>query len=279
MGKRQEQEEAQTEVTEVAPDVLRMQLPIQMPGLGHVNCYALVDGEGAAIVDPGLPGTASWRALQDRLKQAGIRPKHVHTVIVTHSHPDHFGGATKFVRESGARVIGHRNFRFGMPQATTPEVSAEHLGEKPVAAEGEAEPSHEESKAASSPGARALGQWGGPTPWGGTRPRPPFKQRMHWRMLRMFGGTDFRARDLRPGRERQTCCDWPSATGSCCTRQLSNVETKIVTRITILNVRKFVVLRLIIQSFQTFLTHLDSGQQRRALTRSGDDIIALLSRS
>jgi len=61
--------------------------------------------------------------------------------------------------------------------------------------------------------------------------------------------------------------------------QLSNVETKIVTRITILNVRKFVVLRLIIQSFQTFLTHLDSGQQRRALTRSGDDIIALLSRS
>jgi len=41
--------------------------------------------------------------------------------------------------------------------------------------------------------------------------------------------------------------------------QLSNVETKIVTRIKNLNVRKFVVLRLVIQSFQTFLTHLDSG--------------------
>ena len=192
MAKRQEQEEARTEVTEVAPGVLRMQLPIQMPGLGHVNCYALVDGEGAAVVDPGLPGTASWRALQDRLKQAGIRLKHVHTVIVTHSHPDHFGGASRFVRETGARVIAHRNFRFGLPAAATPEVSAEHLGEKP-AAEGEpakapAEPapthSHSHSRG-------AMGPWGGPTPWGGARPKPPFKQRMRWRMMRMMGGADF----------------------------------------------------------------------------------------
>ena len=189
MGKRQEQEEARTEVTEVAPDVLRMQLPIQMPGLGHVNCYALVDGEGAALVDPGLPGTTSWRALQDRLKQAGIRLKHVHTVVVTHSHPDHFGGATRFVRESGARVIGHRNFRFGMPSAATPEVSAEHLGAEKPAAEAESEAGKPASAAAA--GNRALGTWGGPTPWGGTRPRPPFKQRMSWRMMRMFGGTDF----------------------------------------------------------------------------------------
>jgi glyoxylase-like metal-dependent hydrolase (beta-lactamase superfamily II) len=187
MGKRQEQEEARTEVTEVAPDVLRMQLPIQMPGLGHVNCYALVDGEGAAVVDPGLPGTTSWRALQDRLKQAGIRLKHVHTVIVTHSHPDHFGGATRFVRESGARVIGHRNFRFGMPSAATPEVSAEHLGAEKRAGE----PEGAKPEPAAPAGNRALGTWGGPTPWGGTRPRPPFKQRMSWRMMRMFGGTDF----------------------------------------------------------------------------------------
>jgi len=187
MAKRQEQEEARSEVTEVAPGVLRMQLPIQMPGLGHVNCYALVDGEGAALVDPGLPGTASWRALQDRLKQAGIRLKHVHTVIVTHSHPDHFGGASRFVRESGARVIGHRNFRFGLPAAATPEVSAEHLGEKPPA-EGEAPAGSPAPEKRPSGG---FGPWTGPTPWGGSRPRPPFKQRVRWRMMRAFGSSDF----------------------------------------------------------------------------------------
>ncbi|HXX46942.1 MAG TPA: MBL fold metallo-hydrolase [Myxococcota bacterium] len=187
MAKRQEQEEARSEVTEVAPGVLRMQLPIQMPGLGHVNCYALVDGEGAALVDPGLPGTASWRALQDRLKQAGIRLKHVHTVVVTHSHPDHFGGASRFVRESGARVIGHRNFRFGLPAATTPEVSAEHLGEKPPA---ESEPPAGSPAPEKRPSG-GFGPWTGPTPWGGSRPRPPFKQRVRWRMMRAFGSSDF----------------------------------------------------------------------------------------
>src|SRR5262249_17891447 len=153
------------------------------------NCYALVDGEGAAVVDPGLPGTASWRALQDRLKQAGIRLKHVHTVIVTHSHPDHFGGATRFVRESGARVVGHRNFRFGMPPAGAHRVWA---GPVPAGPAGAGAPAAGEKPAAgAAAGNRALGTWGGPTPWGGTRPRPPFKQRMSWRMMRMFGGTDF----------------------------------------------------------------------------------------
>ena len=91
--KKSEQEPASEEITEVAPGILRMQLPIWMPGLGHVNMYGLVDGDGVALIDPGLPGPQSWRALRKRLKDAGIPMKRVHTVIVTHSHPDHFGGA------------------------------------------------------------------------------------------------------------------------------------------------------------------------------------------
>ncbi|MFP6606791.1 MAG: MBL fold metallo-hydrolase, partial [Myxococcota bacterium] len=82
--RKQEQEPARSEVTELAPNVLRMELPIFMPGLGHVNCYALLDGDGAAVVDPGMPGPDSWSALKKRLKQAGLGGKDVHTVIVTH---------------------------------------------------------------------------------------------------------------------------------------------------------------------------------------------------
>jgi glyoxylase-like metal-dependent hydrolase (beta-lactamase superfamily II) len=186
MPRRQEQEDARAEVTEVAPNVLRMQLPIRMPGLGHVNCYALVDDEGAALVDPGMPDAGSWRALQDRLRQAGIGLEHVHTVIVTHSHPDHFGGANRLVRESGARVVGHRNFRFGLPAAATPEISAEHLGHTPSEAEADAEAaSAEPAPTAAEPA------WIGRTPWGGQRPRPPLLRRMRWRLLRAFGAQDF----------------------------------------------------------------------------------------
>ena len=72
---------ASEEVTEVAPGVLRMQLPIWMPGLGHVNMYGLVDDRGLTVVDPGLPGPQSWKAL----KAAARRPratssKDIHTV-------------------------------------------------------------------------------------------------------------------------------------------------------------------------------------------------------
>ena len=82
--RKQEQEPASEEVVEVAPDIVRLQLPISMPGLGHVNCYAIEDERGFALVDPGLPGPESWEALMTRLTQAGIPLERVHTAIVTH---------------------------------------------------------------------------------------------------------------------------------------------------------------------------------------------------
>lgn len=133
--RRQEQEPASAEITEVAPSVLRMQLPIQMPGLGHVNCYALVDSRGAALVDPGLPGEESWNALVGRLAAAEIPLARVHTVVVTHSHPDHFGGAARLRAETGAEIITHRAFRMwwnaAEPDGEDPEAVANTAG-RPV---------------------------------------------------------------------------------------------------------------------------------------------------
>jgi glyoxylase-like metal-dependent hydrolase (beta-lactamase superfamily II) len=106
-----EQEDASPEITEVAPRILRLQLPIHFTGLGHVNTYALEDGDGFALVDPGLPGEQSWLALRERMRAAGIPLDRVHTVIVTHSHPDHFGGAGLLAEESGARVVASEHFR------------------------------------------------------------------------------------------------------------------------------------------------------------------------
>lgn len=121
--RRQEQEPATTDVTEVAPGILRSQLPIRLPGLGHVNMYLLQDERGVAVVDPGLPGPGSWRALVDRLKRAGYQPRDVHTVVVTHSHPDHFGGAGKLRDDHGAAVIAHSSFRTWFDPAEDEAVS------------------------------------------------------------------------------------------------------------------------------------------------------------
>lgn len=88
-----------------------MQLPITMPGLGHVNCYVLEDSEGVALVDPGLPGDDSWKTLVARLGSAGVPLDRVHTVVITHSHPDHYGGSHRLRAETGAKVLTHRAFR------------------------------------------------------------------------------------------------------------------------------------------------------------------------
>ncbi len=109
--KKQEQEDASEEITEVATGVLRAQLPINLPGLGHVNCYILEDERGITVIDPGLPGDDSWDALTLRLKSAGYKPENIHTVIVTHSHFDHFGGAERIREVSRADILTHENFR------------------------------------------------------------------------------------------------------------------------------------------------------------------------
>ena len=40
---RQEQMPASTDIVEIVPGIYRTQLPIDLPGLGHVNMYVLED--------------------------------------------------------------------------------------------------------------------------------------------------------------------------------------------------------------------------------------------
>jgi glyoxylase-like metal-dependent hydrolase (beta-lactamase superfamily II) len=145
---RQEQELATEEITEVAPGILRMQLPIQFTGLGHVNCYAMEDERGFAIVDPGLPGQRSWEGLVDRLGRAGIPQNRIHTVVITHSHPDHFGGAARVREETGAQILTHESFKLWWDR------NSDGLDDTPSDALDQPE------------------DWARPTPWGGEF-RPP----------------------------------------------------------------------------------------------------------
>jgi glyoxylase-like metal-dependent hydrolase (beta-lactamase superfamily II) len=172
--RRQEQEPASVDVTEVAPGVLRAQLPIDMPGLGHVNCYVLEDERGVAVVDPGLPGRRTFTALTQRLATAGIPVRRVHTVVVTHSHPDHFGGAGWLRRETGAEIVTHERFRLLWDPTEPPDVDVEDVAEHGAAA---------------APARRQ--PWDRPV-WGGDPYPFPFRRRLFMRGARRFPGL-FRA--------------------------------------------------------------------------------------
>ncbi len=159
--RKQEQEPASEEVVEVAPGVIRTQLPIRMPGLGHVNCYLLEDSRGVALIDPGLPGPKPWKDLTHRLRLAGVPLARVHTVIVTHSHPDHFGGAARLRKETGARIVTHRAFGSRWDPA----------------------PSDDADVADSIATTRPPMPWKNTTPWGGSAPRPPRIKRLQYRFI------------------------------------------------------------------------------------------------
>ena len=158
---RQEAEPATTEIDEVAPGILRMQLPLRMPGLGHTNCYALEDEKGWALVDPGMPGPQAWKSLTERFKLAGFDLRHVHTVVVTHSHIDHFGASGRLRVKAGAKVVTSSTFRTWWDPTD--------VGEAELEIEDQPDPRN---------------PWGRGTPWGGAHPRPPRRVRLKYRFLR-----------------------------------------------------------------------------------------------
>jgi len=153
---KQEQMDASPDIIEVARGILRLQLPIDFTGLGHVNTYALEDAKGFAFIDPGLPGEEPWKILRHRMDAAGIPLRRVHTIVVTHSHPDHFGGAGLLAEKSGGTIVASERFRTFFDAADFDERELEEAdgidgGKTPIS------------------GIRL----GGPSPWGGSTIGPP----------------------------------------------------------------------------------------------------------
>jgi glyoxylase-like metal-dependent hydrolase (beta-lactamase superfamily II) len=73
--------------------------------LGYVHVHLVVTDDGVVLVDTGLPGRSAriGKALHGLRRTIGD----VHTVLLTHHHPDHTGGLAEVRRRSGARVVAH----------------------------------------------------------------------------------------------------------------------------------------------------------------------------
>ena len=109
-------------------------------------------------------------------------------MVVTHSHPDHFGGAGRIARETGAELITHHAFSTWTVKGPSPhraltegEAKRAEVEAAALAQSLDVEPDElptinddadvvhddtEETEATSSP-------WGAITPWGTTQQGPP----------------------------------------------------------------------------------------------------------
>ena len=92
------------EPEDVAPDVLRVPLPLPSDALRAVNVYVLRDGDRLTLVDGGWTLTVARELLVAALERIGAQLPDIGRFLVTHMHRDHYTQAVALRRETGARV-------------------------------------------------------------------------------------------------------------------------------------------------------------------------------
>src|SRR6185312_8838847 len=118
-------------VTEVAPGLHRMALPLGIHGVETVSAYLLAGGDGrdtlvdcgvaAATTPDGDPGPDGTAALEAALAACGSGFERIERLVVTHAHIDHFGLAGEVVRRSGGELWMHRRTELDLAKYAEPD--------------------------------------------------------------------------------------------------------------------------------------------------------------
>ncbi|MCI0544596.1 MAG: MBL fold metallo-hydrolase [Actinobacteria bacterium] len=84
-----------------------MPAPLPFNSPPWVNAYVIESGEGFLMIDCGTDWEPGREALMRGFAELGLDPAAVHTLVVSHLHPDHVGMASRLVREWGWRFVMH----------------------------------------------------------------------------------------------------------------------------------------------------------------------------
>ena len=80
-------------------------LPFKSPP--WVNTYAIEAGDGLLMIDCGADWEQGRSAIRGGFDSLGLDESAVHTLVVSHLHPDHVGMSARLVREWGCRFVMH----------------------------------------------------------------------------------------------------------------------------------------------------------------------------
>ncbi len=92
-------------VNEIAEGIFCLRLPLPYPMPASVNSYLLAGSDGYTLVDAGTSLAPGWEALELGLAKAGAEPREIRTLVLTHMHSDHAGGAAVLVERTGCEVV------------------------------------------------------------------------------------------------------------------------------------------------------------------------------
>ncbi len=97
-------------------------IPIPFKGLDWVNAYVVAGDDGVVLIDCGVDGEEGYDALTHGLTALGHDLGAVHTLVVSHAHPDHVGLAPRLIDEHPAiRFVMHERIDRALPIYNHPE--------------------------------------------------------------------------------------------------------------------------------------------------------------
>ncbi|MBE2318468.1 MBL fold metallo-hydrolase [Solirubrobacter sp. CPCC 204708] len=99
----------------VLPGVWRLRLPLDLPGVPHVNAWALKAGRGLVLVDTGLHDRGTMGHLEQALDRTGHSVRDIDLIVITHAHIDHCGQAPPLARRARCEVWMHPKWRLHAP--------------------------------------------------------------------------------------------------------------------------------------------------------------------
>lgn len=110
--------------------------------LNHVYAHAVPDAGGWILVDTGFGTEESFETLHAGLRSHGVGWRDIHTILLTHCHPDHMAWASRIRELSGAALRMHpleAGFLRKITAAQRPDPNLEQWGTPPELVEQVAE--------------------------------------------------------------------------------------------------------------------------------------------
>lgn len=93
---------------QIIPGIYQLKVPIPHNPLENTNTYLLRGDDGYLLIDAGMNNDESFKGLEKELAEAGVAFSDITRIIVTHSHPDHYGLAGRIQEMSKAPIYAHR---------------------------------------------------------------------------------------------------------------------------------------------------------------------------
>lgn len=100
-------EQSDPQLTEVYRGVFELRLPISWED-GQVNCFLLPRDGTVDMIDCGMASEASFALIRAAVREIAGPAGRLGRLVVTHIHPDHYGGAGHMTEDEGAELYLHR---------------------------------------------------------------------------------------------------------------------------------------------------------------------------